>query len=288
MKSNVMLSLVVALSLTALLSWSSRARSEELRCNKDQSLCTTDRRDYVVGDQIAILNSFDQVVAKGNVEAIKGTKRILLINKKLGPIHKDDRVVLVDQDNTRPTTIETITVDHPVYEKPGVLSVGGGVGLATLRAGEGLPAYVFDGYAELRKWRGIRLIGGGSFIMAQGTATRNGGKDGISSTSMNINGIAVYPGIAYKFFEQYAISPKIEADLGAIFISGAVNGAAEDFDAGDYNSNMTNGVGLYGRLKGGLSYRMGGGWFVDGGASTSQIQNAMSTSLFAGAAKVIK
>lgn len=277
-----------AIALAQIGAFSSNAQAGEIRCNHDQSVCFTERRNLVVGDEIAILNSNDQVVAKGVVEAIKGVRRVLHIDKKFGPIQSDDHISLVDKDNSRPTTIATVSTTHPTFEKPAKLSAGGSLGLATLRSGEGLPAYFLDGFAEWRMWRGIRLVGGGAFMMAQGTATKNGGQDGISSTSMNVSGIAAYPGIAYKLFESASLSPKIEADLGGIFVSGAVNGTAEDFDAGEYNSNMKNGLGLFGRLKGGVSYQMGSGWFFDGGAAAMQIQNAMSTSLFAGATKTLQ
>lgn len=281
--------LVIQAAVVSTILFAGSALGADLRCVQNQSLCYITTRDFTVGDEIAILNKSNQTVALGVVEAIKGSKRVIKIEKKMGTIHQADRIALVDKDPGAPsTTVSTISPDHETYQKPGDVLVGASGGIATVRSGEGLPAYLFDAYGEWRKWHGVRLIAGGAFLLAKGNATKTDGKDGISTAAMDITGIGVYPGVAYRVFESAAISPKFEADLGAIYISGTVDGTSGDFDRQEYKANMTNGFGLYGRLKGSMQYQMSGGWGVEAGASASQIQQAMSTSLFAGASKTIK
>lgn len=265
------------------------ASGAELRCTKDQAICYLSTRDFTVGEDVAILNAADKTVAIGVIEAIKGSRRVIKIEKRMGPIHPTDRVALVEKDAGNPsTTVATVSSTHEAYEKPGDIVVGASGGIATVRSGEGLPAYLFDGYGEWRKWYGLRLVVGGIFVAASGKSTRTNGQEGIATSAMEINGLGVYPGVAYRFFESSPVSPRLEADLGAVYISGTVNGAAGDFDRAENNANMTNGVGLFGRLRASLQYQMSGGWSIEGGGSTSQIQQALTNGLFAGVSKALK
>src|SRR4051812_16205965 len=90
------------LSVAAIMAWSitssalAREIGRDLMCNKKQTKCLTESTDLTIGDQVGIFNDEGELVATGEVKAMRGDRRAVLINTRHGDINSGYHLALLE------------------------------------------------------------------------------------------------------------------------------------------------------------------------------------------------
>ncbi len=257
---------------------SSAAFGKSLQCNSQQTKCLTETKYLTIGDQVGIFNDDGQLVAKGEINAMRGDRRSLVISERTGTIRKGYNLALLKPDQTADS--------YRIYRDPTAMSVGGAAGYSTLSVGEGSPATEFTGFAQWRQWGGMQLIGRFVYTNMNGDVTRNG-PDGTEVLPITMNGLGLLGGVGYIIRESKPLSFRAEVAAGGMQINASVGGDSALADSKDVNSRIKNGLNAYARWSFGAMYNTGAWhWHVD--FAESLVQQAFANTLSFGLSTDLK
>ena len=228
--------------IVAVLGLAGIAQGGELLCNKKQTRCVIeDNTDYTIGDRIGFFNASDELVARGKVKSMRGDRRAITIGKRHGKIKRNDRIALLETRNGA-----SVRDTYKIYRKPADLTIGGGLGLATVGIGGGSPATEFAGYAQWRKWREVEFSARGTFLAMEGEVSRT--YDAIETQPMSLSGYGLSGGVGYTLRKNKTLGFRGELGLGLMYIDANVGGDPELVAAEhDFQSQVENGFGPYSR-----------------------------------------
>jgi hypothetical protein len=268
---------------TTLLSVAAPAAAKALQCDKAQTHCVADSTDLSIGDQVGIFNDDGELVASGEVKAMKGERRAVLIEKKHGEIKKHYKLALLDTDTKSDANG---VAAYRVYREPAKMTVGASVGYATVQVGDGSPATEMSAYAQWRKWGGLQLIGRATYIGMQGELTHY--TDRVTETlPVSMTGIGLLGGVGYTARETKSISFPFEAAVGMMDVNASVGGDRSLINDADTNARIKNGINPYGRWSLGVMYSTES-WHMRLDFAESLVSQAFANILVAGVAKDLK
>src|SRR4051812_23593628 len=96
MRTMTMIAVSVAVSSVATTALS-RA---ELQCNKLQTKCVAENNKLTIGDQVGIFNEDGELVATGEVNAMRGERRAVQIDKRHGTIRRNYKLAMMDDKSS--------------------------------------------------------------------------------------------------------------------------------------------------------------------------------------------
>lgn len=267
----------VVLMVAAMTGGLSVAHAEEIMCNKKQTRCVTESHVVSIGDKVGFLNDDNELVAVGEVKAMKGHRRAVLIKKKHGTIYRDHRLTLlggVDSDAVSAS-------QYKIYRRPSEFTVGGTFGFSSLNIGEGTPGLETSGYAQWRSWRGINLVARGVLLQIEGSV-QNYSDDGVESVPLSANGIGALGGASYIMRQSKPLSFRAELGLGLMYVSASVDGDSGKVSEEGYDAKVKNGVSPYGRWSLGAMYNFGSSWHLHADFVQSLAHQAFANTLAGG------
>lgn len=273
----------VVFSVVAMMVGISSAHAEEVMCNKKQTKCVTESKVVSIGDRVGFLNDDNELVAVGEVKAMKGERRAVLIKKRHGTIYRDYRLTLlggVDSD-------ATYSSQYKIYQRPSEMAVGGSVGFSTVNIGEGSPGLETSVYSQWRSWRGINLVARGVFSQVEGSVQHYSETD-VENLPMSMTGIGILGGASYIMRQTKPISFRAEAGLGVMYISANIDGDSGKVGEPGYSSKVRNGVGLYGRWSLGAMYNFKKDWHIHADIVQSLAYEAFANTLAGGMSMDLK
>ena len=264
--------------LLSLVTWAGGANGDSLLCNRTQTRCMTETRQLTIGDRIGVFNRDGEVVAIGQVQAMRGDRRSVKINRRFGRIHKGYDVALLQG---RPGT-ERFTERYTVYRSPAQMSVGGAAGLGRLGIGKGAPSVELTGFAQWRMWRGVQVVARASYLSAQADVSHiSPVHGGFENVPMEFGGYGLLGGLGYVAGEKKLLSLRGEVAAGTLYVDGMVNGDPALMDDPAYDTKVTNGFNLYGRGEVAALLNLAS-WRLKVGLSESMAAEALGTTLGAG------
>jgi hypothetical protein len=205
-------------------------------CNSEQTYCDIRDKGAAVGDVVGFFNQDDELVAVGSVSKIDGIERRVEFTKKYGGIRKNHTYKILD------TTDESeLTKKYRVYREDAKISIGGGLGLASIGVGDGASGLLFEGFGGYSLGRGLKVIGRGLFTSVSTTA--NGDIDApTKNANYSLTGFGILPAIAYHHNAAKKFSVLAELGLGFMYASSTVDGSSDGIDF--YVTEIENGFGM--------------------------------------------
>jgi hypothetical protein len=277
---------LVALFAATVVAGTAEARSA-LQCNKKQTKCLTENTRLSIGDQVGIFNDDGELVAKGEVTAMRGEKRALKIDRRHGKIHKGYSLALLDSDKAFETN-NSLT-SYSVYRAPADGTIGASIGLGNVSIGDSSPATEYSAFGGWRLFgESSQIILRGVFQSTEGEVSRYGeGDESLEIAPVSMSGIGAVGGFAYTFFRQKALSLRGEIAAGAMHVSATVDGDAGLVQGSGYNTHIKNGLQPYGRTSMGVLLNFDT-WHLSGDLAMSLVSEAYTKALSAGLSKDLR
>lgn len=255
----------------------------ELQCNKKQTHCVTDSTRLTIGDDVGVFTEDGKLVATGEVSAMKGERRAVIINKRRGAIHGNYNLALLEM---KPSDAN-FKNKYELYQEPAKLALGGEAGLSTWAVGGQSPATEFSVFAQWRKWGGLQIVARGVFTALEGEVSRFSDAQGMDEQSLSMKGTGLLGGVGYVLREGKTLSFRGELGVGGMFVTADVGGDAGKVTESEYQVRMKNGLNAFGRGTFGLMLNFGE-WHVHADVAESMISQATGTTLAAGLSKDLK
>lgn len=254
----------------------------ELLCNKKQTKCVADSTRLTIGDEVGIFNTDGEMVAKGEVMAMKGERRAVQINKRYGSVRRDYKLALLE---TKPG--DGGVANYAVYKNPAENLIGASAGLSTITIGEGSPAAEYSAFGQHRLDSGLLLVGRAVFTAMEGEVTRYGELNGLERQPISVSGFGLLGGIGYTVREGKTLAFRGELAAGGMFVSADIGGDADAVNDPNYEARVRNGMNWYGRGSVGLMLNLSS-WHVHMDVAQSAIYQASATTLAVGLSKDLK
>lgn len=270
----------------AALPWSLVAQARaKLQCNKQQTQCTTESTRLTIGDRVGVFNDEGEMVASGEVMAMRGEKRAVKIGKRHGRIKGDDRLALLDRGTKSDADAGP---SYKYYREPSELAIGVTSGMGSMSVGDSAPALEFSAYGQYKLLGGLKGIGRVVYQAVEGEVTRYGDYEGTETSPFSMTGYGVLGGVAYIARENKPTSIRGELGLGLMNVAASIEGAQGlDEKTTGYTTHLENGLALYGRGSLGAMFNFGdwhltldGGWGI--------VHNTNTTVIAAGLLKDLK
>lgn len=269
---------MTALSSTAM-------ANDSLVCNKTQTKCLTETTQLTIGDKVGVFNTAGELVATGEVRAMRGDRRAVTIGERHGQIRKSHRLALLD---TKGRSDAVDMTSYKVYREPANLTVGASAGLSTVSVGESTPGLEFSAYGQWRQWYGLQLIVRGVYVSAEGNATTYDAiEDQKIQAPISLSAMGLLGGIGYILRENQPLSFRSELAAGGMQMSASIDGDSALLDEGEYNARIKNGMAAYGRGSFGVMYNFAS-WHVHADLVQALTQQAHFSTITAGVSKDLK
>ncbi len=260
---------------------STSASADSIQCNRDQTRCMTESKDWTIGDDVGVFNTHGELVAIGEVKGMREERRSIKISKRHGRIKRSHRFALLSNSHSDVSYRE----NYKVYRRPAKLSVGASGGLTSLAVGAGTPGVEMTAFGQWRKWRGIQLIGRGTYIGASGEVSRT--RREIETESINIDGFGALGGAAYTLRENKTLGFRGEMGLGFMYMAADVGGDSALVEDIGYSTHLNDGFGQYLRGSGSVLLNLGE-WHVNMELAYGLVHDATATTFAGGIIKDIK
>jgi hypothetical protein len=260
--------------------------SRNLQCDKMQTHCVVgESTDLTIGDKVGIFNDDGELVATGEVRAMRGERRAVLINERHGSIHKNYKLALLDRSEASDASGSNVAA-YKVYREPPKVDIGASIGYSTVSIGDGSPATEFSVFGQVRKWGGLQLVGRAVYMAMEGQLTRYtaGGTDNLP---ISVSGMGLLGGIGYVAREGQTVSFRGELAAGGMDVNATVGGDKSLVDSGQTNARVKNGFGAYGRAALGPVLNMDS-WHFHLDYAPSLVYQAFANTLAAGVSKDLK
>lgn len=276
---NRLHSLLIKISFGALLFLVGVAQAQEsLRCNAKQTFCVVENKRLVVGDQVLVLNSDEEIVAHGEIADMQGESRRINITKKVARINSG-AMVKTDRNGD----IDSLAERYRYYHRPAKSGFGVTAGITNLNVAGRTTAYGAEAVYQQRFMWGSYWTLRGHFFTASGYARQAEYEE---ETEFSVTGTVVYGGLAYEFWRKQPFMLRTEAGLGLSYVGLSTNQSSAVTFASDSAppevEKIGSGVGVAGRIGTELGYTRMGSWMPVIGASFEQINRANGVTLSAG------
>ncbi len=211
----------------------------EIQCNKNQTMCILNLKDFTVGDDVGFFSADRKLLAKGTVKKIEGARRIVEITSRTGKITKESKVSLLNpvQEEAR------IIPKYEIYKGDAPRFWGAHLGLGTLLVGGSSPMFELAGHYGMRLNKGPELFLEGIYGQASGKVTKTAtSRPGTEEYAYSMMHIAFVPSIGYTFFKQQDVSAQVRGGIGLAYVMGSVSGDPADISYKEYQTNLKSGV----------------------------------------------
>lgn len=272
------------LTLTAASLLSVPAYAKTLQCNKHQTRCVTEDQELTIGDQVGIFNSDGELVAEGEVKAMKGERRAVLINKRHGAIRRDYKLSLLEG---QASDASPSAAAYKIYKEPAKTQVGAELGYSSVSIGGGSPATEFSAFGQMRKWGGMQLVGRFVYEAVEGEVQHDDGDQQGETLPMSMTGIGLLGGAGYVVREGKPISFRGEVAGGAMHVSATIGGDSGLVGEEGSNAKVDNGFNLYGRWTLGAVLNMDI-WHVHADVAQSLVKEAFHNTIALGLSRDLK
>jgi hypothetical protein len=275
----------LAISLAAFCALAPTALARSLQCDHTQTHCiVAESTDLTIGDKVGIFNDEGELVATGEVRAMKGERRAVLINERHGPIHKNYKLALLDKNEASDASGGVAA--YKVYREPPKIEVGASVGFSSVSIGNGSPATEFSVFGQYRKWGGLQLIGRATYLAMEGQLVQYT-NSGTQTSPISVSGMGLLGGVGYIARENQLVSFRGELGAGAMMVNATVGGDKDVVNAGETNARVKNGTGLYGRASLGPVLNLDS-WHLHLDYAPSLVYQAFCNTIAAGVSKDLK
>lgn len=273
------LTLTLATTILAITAANTAFGKANIQCNKKQTKCVTESTGLTIGDKVGIFNDEGELVATGEVNAMRGERRAVLIDKRHGAIRKGYRLTMLE-NKAAGSDLSAVKV----YREPAKLSVGFSGGLSSIVSSSGAPASELSVFGQMRQFGGLQIIARGVYMAMEGDATRYADQ-GTETLPMSVSGIGLLGGVGYVVRDNKLLAFRGEAAVGGMSVSAAIDGdpSLVSEDEG-FKSDFSNGIGFYGRLSAGAQLNLES-WHIHADVAQSFIQKANGYTIAAGVSK---
>ena len=255
----------------------------EIQCNKKQTKCVSDTTQLTIGDSVGVFNDDGELVATGEVIAMKGERRAVQVDSRSGVIQRDYNLALLETKPTDPGFRNAYTI----YRDPPKMSVGATAGLSTVSIGAGSPGMEYTVFGQYRVLGGLQLIGRGVYMSTSGEVSHLSDRVGLETRPFAVDGLGLLGGVGYVIREGKTISFRGELGIGGMFVSADVDGDTSLVDSGAYELRMKNGVNPFGRGTAGIMINVSG-WHGHIDVAEAVVAQAAESSLALGLSKDLK
>ena len=258
-------------------------RSQNLACNKAQTLCEVDDRNLGIGDRVGVINDDDELVATGEVLRIEGASRQVKIRKRYGTIKEGYRMTLME---SRPEEGLKAPI-YRIYKEPTQHSLGASVGLSTYSIGLGSPGVELTSFYQQRFWKGAQWLLRANYLKIRGEANRYTDFD-VQQLPIDVSAYSLLGGGVYTFRESRAVSVRTELGLGFTTVSATIDGDKELVqDELKKSAKIKNGTAPYIRWSLGAQWNMSRDWYLLGDVSQCLIHLAYGTTVGVGIGRIL-
>jgi hypothetical protein len=226
---------LAALLLAGFIS-SSAFANPQIKCSADQSHCVIREKGLAIGDVVGIITPDNEIIAIGKVEKIDGPNRRIEFTTKLGDIKSTHRFVRLESDSLE----EAKKRFRPFY-KSAKISAGAALSYAKITVGDGLTAFMLDGFGEHAWQDGFEFVGRASLIFGSGVVNGEFFAPTLEG-QYSMYALAVLPGIAYHLRKDKPWGIRSELGLGFAYASASVDGNSEIVD--QYDTSINQGFGM--------------------------------------------
>jgi len=248
-----------------------------LRCNNEQTLCEVRSTRLTVGDRVGVFSSENMLVAIGVVKEIKGTQRMIEIQKSWGDIFRSHRARRIE-DQAAENPEQYFRVQKPVANE----LWGAALGLYQMGVGDGVVAYNVEGQ-YYRMWKDhIYLVGRINYLNGSGKASDN--LKSVPVDVITVSTFGVTGGLTKIFMPYSLISFQVGSDIGFGMVDATFGGNASVAQV--LNDRLRPGTGLMFRgqaevvmQRDGIQPRVGIGFL--------RLQDSNSFGLFVGVSKAL-
>ncbi len=210
-----------------------------VQCNSIQTRCVADGLSFTIGDRVGFFNTDNELVARGEIVAMRGDRRAVDIEKRFGQITGEDRMALL-HDGPRTFSANKAPGSYDTFKEPSKIIVGASLGVAALNIGSGISGQDMSVFAQFHQMHGFKVIGRGSYLSGVGAAHRNL-EDGYEDVTVNLRGFSLWGGGAYVLRESRPLAFKTEATLGLMNASVTADGDSALIDDGEVDANIRSG-----------------------------------------------
>ena len=246
MKKFSSFSLVILAALHA-----GNAAAEAIMCNKNQTQCVIENRDFTIGDPIGVLNQKGELVATGRIKAMRGLKRAFIVQKRHGVITGEDRIALLTEGDKGPDT-----ATYKIYKEPAKYTVGVNLDYGIVSVASSTPGFTVSPFATSRYRDGFEFTLRGVYAAYSATMSSS---DGLESKTLpyEMRQLGLLGGIGYRMLEANPVSFRGELSAGLANIAATVDGDSSLAD-NEFRSRakVKNGWAPMGRWSFGAYYRL--------------------------------
>jgi hypothetical protein len=227
------------------------AAGETIMCNKNQTQCVIENKDFTIGDPIGVLNRKGEIVATGRIRAMRGPKRAFVVQKRHGLITGEDRIALLGEGEQGPDT-----ASYKIYKEPAKYTVGVNLDYGIVSVASSTPGFTISPFATSRYRDGFEFAVRGLYASYSATMSSS---DGLESKSLpyEMRQLGLLGGLGYRMLEANPVSFRGELSAGLANIAATVDGdpslADNQFRS---RAKVKNGWAPMGRWSFGAYYRL--------------------------------
>jgi hypothetical protein len=195
--------------LTVFSASNSHGQSLYFKCNQPQTICEFEDKQLLMGDQVIILDGYDQIVAIAEVIGMTEKKRRVKITQRFATILADHRI--------KPLYEETLEQAMSKYRtaKNEQQRIGGNIGFLRLNLDTDSVAYNFQMHYDF-PWRNkISFHGRASFFTLSGETSDGFGEQ--SGVAYSLSAFAFSGGLSYSILPNATLSFKPSAGLSMYY-----------------------------------------------------------------------
>lgn len=211
-----------------------------LKCTSKQKSCVVKDRALTIGDEVGFLNQNDQIVAKGVVTKLEGTRRWIEIRERTGTISRSSELIVLSHRSfsNRPNK------EYVMYRKPSKTMFGFAGGIASPAIGESSSGFELTGFYQFTRWKEIQILGRFQYLNATAELSKAEDADGIETRTMNLSSFGAIASGAYTAFEHMPVALRSEIGIGLKHISADVGGNADLVANSAFETKVENGLSL--------------------------------------------
>lgn len=254
------------------------SEAASLLCNQAQTHCVTQNKNLTIGDPVGVINTHGELVATGQIMAMRGEKRALTITKRHGSITTRDRIALLSggPDHEDATS-------YRIYKEPAKHTVGATVAYGFSNVGSGAPGFALSPYGTMRYREGLEFVARGLYA-SYSTSLAIADGQGSENLPYELRQLGLLGGVGYRILESRPISFRGEFSLGLTNVAATIDGDKDLVDK-EFRSRakVQNGWAPMGRWSFGAHYRINKKALVTLEAVQSLVHQALSSGMAIGA-----
>lgn len=174
-------------------------------------MCELRSTRLTIGDRVGIFSRENRLVAIGIVKEIKGTSRLIEIQKSWGTIFRSHRARRIE-DNAAANPEKFFTIQKPVAEKLG----GASLGMFSMGVGDGVVASNIEGQ-YFRHWKNqIYWLVKGNYFSGSGNASDHLKSVPVQPITVSVLGLTGGMTKVFLPYSPFAIYAGLDAGLAIV------------------------------------------------------------------------